>query len=229
MQSELLRLVDRGLGRRRQVDAHRPAALRHQADPRRPARAHRGDVRRAAATATSTSRCSPTACAPSASRGSRSTSPTATSSTPRRHFSSPTPRATCSTRATWSRAPRPPTSPSILVDARQGVVEQTRRHSYIAALLAIPHVVVAVNKMDLVDFSAERFAEIEADLRGARRRGSACTTCVRSRSPRSAATTSSSAGDAMPWYDGPTLLEHLETSRSRATATSTTGASRCSG
>src|SRR3954471_14929574 len=53
----------------------------------------------------------------------------------------------------------------ILLDARKGVVEQTRRHSYIAALLAIPHVVVAVNKMDLVDFSAERFAEIEGDLR----------------------------------------------------------------
>src|SRR5881394_4644593 len=53
----------------------------------------------------------------------------------------------------------------ILVDARKGVIEQTRRHSYIASMLAIPHVVVAVNKMDLVDFSAERFVEIEADLR----------------------------------------------------------------
>src|SRR6201993_1448197 len=52
----------------------------------------------------------------------------------------------------------------ILVDARKGVVEQTRRHSYIASMLAIPHVVFAVNKMDLVDFSEERFAEIDADL-----------------------------------------------------------------
>ncbi len=52
----------------------------------------------------------------------------------------------------------------ILLDARKGIVEQTRRHSYIAATLAIPHVVFAVNKMDLVDFSAERFAEIEAEL-----------------------------------------------------------------
>src|SRR4051794_10441082 len=52
----------------------------------------------------------------------------------------------------------------ILVDARKGVVEQTRRHSYIAATLAIPHIVFAVNKMDLVDFSAERFAEIEEQL-----------------------------------------------------------------
>src|SRR5256885_2560331 len=52
----------------------------------------------------------------------------------------------------------------ILLDARKGVVEQTRRHSYIASILAIPHIVFAVNKMDLVDFSPERFAEIEADL-----------------------------------------------------------------
>src|SRR5213596_4033761 len=52
----------------------------------------------------------------------------------------------------------------ILVDARKGVIEQTRRHSYIASMLAIPHVTYAVNKMDLVDFSAARFAEIEADL-----------------------------------------------------------------
>ena len=53
----------------------------------------------------------------------------------------------------------------ILVDARKGVIEQTRRHSYIAAILGIPHVVVAVNKMDLVDFSEERFREIEPELR----------------------------------------------------------------
>src|SRR5580658_8942135 len=54
----------------------------------------------------------------------------------------------------------------ILLDARKGIVEQTRRHSSIAATLAIPHVVMVVNKMDLVDFSAERFAEIESELEG---------------------------------------------------------------
>ena len=53
----------------------------------------------------------------------------------------------------------------ILVDARKGVIEQTRRHSYIAAILGTPHVVVAVNKMDLADFSEERFREIEQELR----------------------------------------------------------------
>src|ERR1700686_2796113 len=52
----------------------------------------------------------------------------------------------------------------ILLDARQGVVEQTRRHAYIASILEIPHVVFAVNKMDLVDFSQERFDEIVGEL-----------------------------------------------------------------
>src|SRR5689334_4385111 len=52
----------------------------------------------------------------------------------------------------------------VLLDARKGVVEQTRRHSYIAATLGIPHLVFAVNKMDLVDFSEARFREIEAEL-----------------------------------------------------------------
>jgi len=51
----------------------------------------------------------------------------------------------------------------ILIDARNGVIEQTRRHSYIAHLLQIPHIVVCINKMDLVDFSEERYNEIVAD------------------------------------------------------------------
>ena len=52
----------------------------------------------------------------------------------------------------------------VLVDARKGVIEQTRRHSYIAATLGIPHLVFSVNKMDLVDYSEERFREIETQL-----------------------------------------------------------------
>jgi bifunctional enzyme CysN/CysC len=98
----------------------------------------------------------------------------------------------------------------ILVDARKGVIEQTRRHSYIAAMLAIPHVTFAVNKMDLVDFSAARFAEIESELeRLAARLGL--------HDPRSIPI-SALRGDnvvepngSMPWHEGPTLLEHLET------------------
>ncbi len=97
----------------------------------------------------------------------------------------------------------------ILLDARKGVVEQTRRHSYIAAILGIPHVLVAVNKMDLVDFSAERFAEIEVDLQAlSSRLGLHDARAI----PVSALRGDNVAerGEGMPWYDGPTLLEHLE-------------------
>lgn len=53
----------------------------------------------------------------------------------------------------------------ILIDARHGVIEQTKRHSYIASLLAIPHIIVCINKMDLVDFSEERYQEIVEQYR----------------------------------------------------------------
>lgn len=53
----------------------------------------------------------------------------------------------------------------ILVDARTGVITQTRRHTFLVSLLGIKHVVLAVNKMDLVDFSEERFNEIVADYK----------------------------------------------------------------
>jgi sulfate adenylyltransferase large subunit len=97
----------------------------------------------------------------------------------------------------------------ILVDARRGVVEQTRRHSYIAALLAIPHVVVAVNKMDLVDWSANRLTEIEADLAElAARLGMHDLRTI----PMAALHGDNvvERSESMPWYEGPTLLEHLE-------------------
>jgi sulfate adenylyltransferase large subunit len=97
----------------------------------------------------------------------------------------------------------------ILLDARKGVVEQTRRHSYIASILDIPHVVVAVNKMDLVDFSADRFAEIDADLRTlSERLGLHDAHAI----PISALRGDNvvERGESMPWYEGPTLLEHLE-------------------
>src|SRR5215510_7345354 len=58
----------------------------------------------------------------------------------------------------------------ILIDARNGVVEQTKRHSIIASLLGIPHVVVAVNKMDLVDYSQDVFNNIVIDFAGAAKR-----------------------------------------------------------
>ncbi len=98
----------------------------------------------------------------------------------------------------------------ILLDARKGVVEQTRRHSYIAAILGIPHVVVAVNKMDLVDFSEGRFREIEQELaETSERLGLRDVRVI----PMSALRGDNvvERGEGMPWYEGPTLLEHLET------------------
>jgi len=97
----------------------------------------------------------------------------------------------------------------ILVDARKGVIEQTRRHSYITAMLELPHVVYAVNKMDLVAFSEERFDEIAREL--------AELTSQLGVRDATALPVSALKGDnvvdrtdAMPWYAGPTLLEHLE-------------------
>ncbi|MFF8955193.1 sulfate adenylyltransferase subunit 1 [Streptomyces sp. NPDC014894] len=98
----------------------------------------------------------------------------------------------------------------ILVDARNGVVEQTQRHAAIAALLRVPHVVLAVNKMDLVDYAEPVFAAIVDDFTAyAARLGITSVTAV----PISAL-----AGDNvvepssnMGWYGGHTVLEHLET------------------
>jgi sulfate adenylyltransferase large subunit len=98
----------------------------------------------------------------------------------------------------------------ILVDARKGVIEQTRRHSYIIGMLALPHVVYAVNKMDLVDFSEERFDEIARELAEL---GSQLDIQDATVIPLSALKGDNVVDrtDAMPWYAGPTLLEHLET------------------
>jgi len=93
----------------------------------------------------------------------------------------------------------------ILVDARNGVVEQTRRHAYIVSILGIPHVAVAVNKLDLVDWSEERFDEIVRDLATL---GLPDMVVI----PMSAlhGDNVADSSERMPWYDGPTLLEHLE-------------------
>jgi sulfate adenylyltransferase large subunit len=94
----------------------------------------------------------------------------------------------------------------VLVDARQGVVEQTRRHAYILSILRVPHAVVAINKMDLVDWSQERFDEITAQLAEL---GLPDLVAI----PLSALQGDNvvDRSEHMPWYDGPVLLEHLET------------------
>jgi sulfate adenylyltransferase subunit 1 len=97
----------------------------------------------------------------------------------------------------------------ILVDARKGVVTQTRRHSYLAHLVGIPHLVVAVNKMDLMGFSREPFEAIEADYRAfAARLGIEDVRFI----PISALSGDMvvERGERLGWYRGPTLLEILE-------------------
>jgi sulfate adenylyltransferase large subunit len=97
----------------------------------------------------------------------------------------------------------------ILIDARKGILTQSRRHAYIASLLGIRHLVAAVNKMDLVDFSEDVYRTIERDFAALVRQygGSSLTTIP----------VSALAGDNVveastrtPWYKGPTLLQHLE-------------------
>ncbi len=98
----------------------------------------------------------------------------------------------------------------ILIDARRGVQTQTRRHSYIVSLLGIRHVVVAINKMDLVDFSEETFAAIQREyLDFAARLNIPDVRFV----PISALRGDNvvNASDRMPWYGGPTLMQQLET------------------
>src|SRR5699024_5077332 len=98
----------------------------------------------------------------------------------------------------------------VLVDARKGLLTQTRRHTWICGLLGIRHVLLAVNKMDLVDYSQEVFERIESEYRElATQLGVAHVTAI----PLSAlkGDNVSSPSQAMAWYDGPSMLEHLET------------------
>jgi sulfate adenylyltransferase subunit 1 len=99
----------------------------------------------------------------------------------------------------------------ILIDARHGVIEQTRRHAYIASLLRIPHVLVCVNKMDLVDWSEERFNEIRTQFRDMSRQiGDDLDVHFL---PVSALKGDNVVDEStnMDWYGGPTLLGLLET------------------
>ena len=99
----------------------------------------------------------------------------------------------------------------ILIDARKGVLTQTRRHSYIASLLGIRHVIVAINKMDLVDYSQDVFDEIERDYRAfAAQLNFSSVLCIPVSALKGTNITSRDT-DVTPWYSGPGLLEELET------------------
>jgi bifunctional enzyme CysN/CysC len=97
----------------------------------------------------------------------------------------------------------------VLIDARKGVLTQTRRHSYLVSLIGIRHVVLAVNKMDLAGHSQERFEEIERDYRAfAAEIGIEDVTCI----PLSGLTGANVVEPSpdLAWYDGPTLMQYLE-------------------
>ena len=99
----------------------------------------------------------------------------------------------------------------VLVDARLGVIEQTRRHTFIAAMLGIPHIVFAINKMDLVDWSEERFIEIREEIESFLPRLDVLRDVKFI--PMSALQGDNvvDASTKTPWYPGPSLLHHLET------------------
>ena len=97
----------------------------------------------------------------------------------------------------------------ILVDARKSVLVQTRRHTYLASLVGIPHIVLAVNKMDMVDYSESRYSEICAEyLKFAAQLGLTDITCI----PLSALEGDMlvDRGDNLDWYQGTTLMNLLE-------------------
>ena len=98
----------------------------------------------------------------------------------------------------------------ILLDARQGVVEQTRRHAYIASILEIPHVVFAVNKMDLVDFSEARFDEIVTELEQLNAQLGTHDPKAIPMSALKGDNVVEGCAESMPWWDAPPLLEFLE-------------------
>jgi bifunctional enzyme CysN/CysC len=97
----------------------------------------------------------------------------------------------------------------ILIDARKGVLPQTRRHSYIAHLMGVRQIVLAINKMDLVDYSRARFREIVAEYTGlSQALGFAGVTPIPMSALKGENVTRRT--EALSWHDGPTLLEFLE-------------------
>src|SRR3954451_6878806 len=97
----------------------------------------------------------------------------------------------------------------LLVDARKGISEQTRRHAFISSLLRVPHMVLCVNKMDLVDYAQERFEEIKDEFRQFAAKleiGDLQFIPISALAGDNVVTRSAN----MPWYEGTSLLHHLE-------------------
>ncbi len=98
----------------------------------------------------------------------------------------------------------------VMVDAKQGVLVQTRRHSRICSLMGIKHFVFAVNKMDLVNYSEERFKEIEKDIHELEENLGLYDVKIIPVSATEGDNVTTKS-DNMPWYNGGTLINHLET------------------
>ncbi|MGA3157705.1 MAG: sulfate adenylyltransferase subunit CysN [Steroidobacteraceae bacterium] len=98
----------------------------------------------------------------------------------------------------------------ILVDARKGILTQTRRHSYLVSLLGIRHIVLAINKMDLVDYSQERFNEIQEQFRPFAEQIGLHEVCYLPISAVQGANITR-LSERTSWFRGPTLMEYLET------------------
>ena len=98
----------------------------------------------------------------------------------------------------------------LLVDARTGLTVQTRRHAYLVSLMGLKHVVLAINKMDLLSYDEQRYRAIESEFtRYATQLGFETLVAIPMSALRGDNVTTRSS--AMPWYDGPSLIEHLNT------------------
>ncbi|MHA7177651.1 sulfate adenylyltransferase subunit CysN [Arthrobacter sp. Sr24] len=98
----------------------------------------------------------------------------------------------------------------VLIDARKGIVEQSRRHAFLVSLLQVPHLILAINKMDLVDFSENVYESIRAEFAQFAAKLEVADLQV---IPVSALQGDNvvTRSERMPWYNGPSLLHHLET------------------
>ena len=98
----------------------------------------------------------------------------------------------------------------VLIDARKGIVEQSRRHAFLVSLLQVPHLILAINKMDLVDFSEDVYESIRAEFAQFAAKLEVADLQV---IPVSALQGDNvvTRSERMPWYNGPSLLHHLET------------------
>ena len=120
-------------------------------------------------------------------------------------------RATSSTRATWPPAPRRATWPSSSSTPATACMTQTRRHSFIVSLLGIRHVVVAINKMDLVGYSRGGLRADQGRLHRLRRAARPARPALHPDVGAEGRQRRRRRATQMPWYDGPPLLHHLET------------------